>query len=373
MNPTKSAVQLHYEQYVYPDFPRLSSVRGCDTYALNGQALWAFFNGEPLDPKTGRILLAGSGSFSPYPTAVANPETPIIALDLSKANLDRARQHTRWHLHFNVDFIEGDLLKATDRFGETSFHFIDCYGVIHHIADAVAACQTLHALLKPRAFARIMVYSRGARRSIESVRHAMKLLKIKDVSQIKALYRRAKADSRFRACLDSTSEAAFDAGLADLFLHPYTRTYTVDELLQTLYQANLDPLLFIHPGALADIQQEIARLRAMELDGGFASNFILFAGRCEDKERRHRWKAVKAAGETRISLNPVIRRFLPILPILPQQPAPRLGFKNPVIDLKGKRLLTRFKKPIPALELDSSQRQAVATYLQALFLIETGW
>ncbi len=365
------AVKAHYEKYIYPDFPRLSSVRGCDAYALNLEALWAYFNGERLNPRAGKILLAGCGSFSPYPTAVANPQSRITALDLSRANLNRARQHTGLHLYFNVDFLEGDLLKATDRFGEKIFHFIDCYGVIHHIPEAASAWRTLHALLKPGAFARIMVYSRCARRSIQSVRRAMKLLDIQSVWEIRALYCRAKAGSRFRECVDFAPEAAFAAGLADLFLHPYAKTYTVNELLDMLDQAHLEPLRFIHSGALPEASAEISRLRELELDDDLTTNFILFVGRREDAPLRSDWQSVKSGGETVISLNPVIQRFLPVFPVIPLQPAPRLGFENPAIDFSGKRLLSRFKKPLPVVQIDARQQAAVDRYRQALFLIET--
>lgn len=365
------AVKAHYEKYVYPDFPRLSSVRGCDTYALNLESLWARFNGERLDPGIGQILLAGSGSFSPYPTAVANPKARIFALDLSRANLNRAKQHTWLHRYFNVDFVEGDLVKAADRFGEKIFHFIDCYGVIHHIREASDALQTIHDLLKPGAFVRIMVYSRCARRSIQSARNAMQLLQIQNVREVRALCRRAKTGSRFKACLDSAPEATFDSGLADLFLHPYAKTYTLDELLEALAQARLEPLLFIHPGALIEVDAEIARLRELEFDQALTTNFILFAGRQEDALMRRQWKDAQACGETIISLNPVIKRFLPAFPLIPLKPAPKLGFENPVIDLRGKRLLSRFRKPVIASQMNSSQREAVAKYRQALFLIET--
>ncbi|MCP5159212.1 MAG: class I SAM-dependent methyltransferase [Gammaproteobacteria bacterium] len=364
-------VKAHYEKYVYPDFPRLASVRVCDTYALNLESLWARFNGEPLDPTLSRILLAGCGSFSPYPTAVANPKARITALDLSKTNLRKAKQHTWLHLRFNVDFIEGDLIEAVDLFGEESFHFIDCYGVIHHMRDDASAWQTLHTLLKPGAFARIMVYSRQARRSIQAIRWAMRLLQIQDVRKLKALCRSAKAGSRFRECLDATPEAAFDAGLADLFLHPYAKTYTLDALLKKLGRAGLEPLLFIHPGAWADIDAEMARLRTLESERALTANFILFAGRQEDAWMRRGWEHLKARRATCISLNPVIRKALPLFPILPLKPAPKLGFENPAIDLCGKLLLSRFKKPVSRSSIEPAHLETVEKYLQALFLIET--
>ncbi|MCB1921111.1 MAG: class I SAM-dependent methyltransferase [Candidatus Competibacteraceae bacterium] len=364
-------VKAHYEKYVYPDLPRLASVRGCDAYALNLEALWARFNGERLDPNEGRILLAGCGSFSPYPTAVANWRTPITALDLSTANLNRARQHAWLHLHFNVDFIEGDLTRATELFSEQAFHFIDCYGVIHHIPDDAVALRTLHALLKPGAFARIMVYSRCARRSIQAARRALRLLEIQNVQEIRALCRKARSGSRFRECVDAAPEAAFDSGLADLFLHPYARTYFLIELLAKLDQADLELLGFIHPGALPDIGAEIARLRNLETARTLTTNFILFAGRKEDASRRRVWKDFKARQETWVSLNPVIKKFLPRFPLIPIKPAPRLGFDNPVINFAEKRLLARFKTPVAKSVIEPDCLEAVEKRLHALFLIET--
>lgn len=308
---TPTLVKAHYEKYVYPDFPRLSSVRGCDTYALSLEALWARFNSERLDPRAGQILLAGSGSFSPYPTAIANPKARITALDLSTANLHRAKQHTWLHLHFNVDFLAGDLTQAIHLFGKEVFHLIDCYGVIHHIHDDLVALQTLHALLKPGAFARLMVYSRCARRPIQAARRAMRILEIKDVREIKTLYRKAKFGSRLRECLDAAHEAAFDSGLADLLLHPYAKTYTLNELLGKLDQADLEPLWFMHPGALAEVDAEIARLRNREIERTLTVNFALFVGRKEDAPLRREWDNARTGRETFISLNPVIKNSCP--------------------------------------------------------------
>ncbi|MBZ4194640.1 MAG: class I SAM-dependent methyltransferase, partial [Candidatus Contendobacter sp.] len=108
----QDAVKAHYERHVYPQFPLWASVRTCDVYALNLDALWARFNGERLPQKERKILLAGCGSFSPYPTAVANPEAQIMALDLSEANLRRATLHSWIHGYFNVNFIRGDITQT---------------------------------------------------------------------------------------------------------------------------------------------------------------------------------------------------------------------------------------------------------------------
>ncbi|MGB2682390.1 MAG: class I SAM-dependent methyltransferase [Candidatus Competibacter sp.] len=367
----RQAVKAHYEKHVYPRFPLLTSVRLCDTYALNLDALWARFNGEWLDRHDKKILLAGCGSFSPYPTALANSKAQITALDLSKANLDRAKLHTWLHRRFNVDFVEGDLLGAQLLLGEKSFHFIDFYGVLHHIPEAVPALRIIHSLMKEGAILRLMVYSAQARRSVQAVRTALRLLHVGEVDAIKRLYRKAADSGRFKDCIESNYEAGFDWGLADLFLHPYAKTYKIDELLEILKEAQLEPILFIHPNALCDTAQEIARLRDLELARERATNFMLFAGRVEDSETRRAWNRHKETQDTVIALNPVIEKSLPLLPFKPVTPGPKLGFKNPPIDFKSTRLLSKFKRPIRKSAVEPAWSDAVRCYLQALFLIET--
>lgn len=366
----KTAVQEHYEQHVYPHISPFSSIRGYDAYVLNAEALWAYFNGAVLAPKTARILLAGSGSFSPYPTALANPQGLITALDLSASSLKRAQWHTWLHLHFNVEFVQGDLLEATRRFGQQTFHFIDSYGVIHHIPDAQGAGRVLHDLLQPGGVIRMMLYSKCARRSIESVRRALRLLKVCEVAQIKELYANAPLDSRFRNCLDSTPDAQFDAGLADLFLHPYAKNYSVDDLLLWLRDVGLEPLRFAHPGALPLVNDEIIRLRQLEQSRQLKHNFVLFAGRSVDRKQRDIWQKMRNQDAVTVRINPVLQRFLPTLPLVSIQPAPRLGFSNPKIDYRGNILLASLKKPRALSSFTPAQRVLVDEYRNAMFLLE---
>jgi hypothetical protein len=102
-------LRRHYELYPYPKYPLFASVRRCDTYALNLDALWSRFNGELPSPDFRRILIAGCGSFAPYPFAVANPDAAITALDLSQRSLKRARLHCLLHGISRVEFLGGDL------------------------------------------------------------------------------------------------------------------------------------------------------------------------------------------------------------------------------------------------------------------------
>ena len=367
----QQAVKRHYEKYVYPKFPLLSSVRRCDTYALNLDSLWARFNGKRLSSGEKKILLAGSGSFSPYPTAVANQEAQITALDLSVENLKRARLHTLIHRQFNVDFVAGDIIEAHKFLGENSFQLIDCYGVLHHILDAVSALNSIHLMLKTGGLLRIMVYSKCARKPVESIRKSLKILHIDELKKLKVLYKKSKNESRFRNYLDSTYESKFDSGLADMFLHPYTKTYTINGLLKLLDAADFEPLLFIHHGALPDVKAEIERVADMENKNELSTNFILFAGRKQDAAMRLEWETIKNQQDTVISLNPVIMNSLPLLPLIPLKPEPKLGFKNPPINFKGQWLLSKFRKPVKKSSIKyHDDWEWIEQYLKAMFLIE---
>lgn len=353
-------VRRHYERYVYPCYSYLASVCRCDTYALNLQSLWAHFNGEWLPAGRERILLAGAGSFSPYPTSVANPKGAITALDLSRPNLRRAQIHSLLHNRRNIRYEAGDLLDPAAAPGE--FHFIDCYGVLHHLADPPAGLCALYRRLSPGGILRIMVYSRSARREAESIRRAMRLLRIDDIPTLKKLIRRARHGSRLADYLAGSFEATFDSGLADAFLHPLARTFRIDELLPMVEAAGFTPLRFAHRGALPDVTAEVERVKRLEATGEFNANFILYLGK-ETKGGR------MLADGGMIRLNPAIdyvvgRRMFGSVKV-----AEKLGVSNPLVDGAARRLLRRFRQPVPVETLTAEERARLAPFIEAMFLV----
>ena len=222
-------VRAHYQSYPYPLYPLIASVRRCDTYALNLHFLWARFNRTLPPPEAQNILIAGCGTFAPYPCAVANPDVTITALDLSERSLRRARWHCLLHGCRNVEYRCGDLLDRDAIAGE--FGLIDSFGVLHHLEDPLAGLKTLERHLMPGGILRIMLYSRYARREEESIRRAFRILGIDNSDSAKRLLNRAAAGSRLADYLAASDEAATVSGLADALLHPCVQTYRVDELL----------------------------------------------------------------------------------------------------------------------------------------------
>jgi len=354
-------VQAHYQRYPYPHYPLIASVRRCDTYALNLHALWARFNRTLPPPEAKKILIAGSGTFAPYPWSVANPDVQITALDLSARSLRRARWHCILHGRRNIEFRCGDLSNQdviADKFG-----LIDSFGVLHHLDDPLAGLKSLEKHLVPGGILRIMIYSRYARREEESIRRAFRLLGIDSPRSAHRLLRNAVAGSRLASYVATSGEAATVAGLADALLHPRVHTYRIDDLLSMIAQTGLELLLFAHRDALEDPKEEVERLRALENNCLSPGNFVLYLG-----------KMVTQAGNDRSNgmmvLNPCLVSAVSRFTLGTLQIPARIGIDNPPLTRRDRSFLRQFVAPVSCRELSGDAAERVAIYKRLLFLVE---
>ena len=355
-----SEVTGHYERHPYPHYPLLASVRRYDTYAMNLTALWARFNGELLQEHDGKILLSGCGAFAPYPMSLSNPKAQITGVDLAQLNLQRARLHCLLHRRFNVRFLQGDFLDPSVTPGP--YHFIEAFGVLHHLDDPAAGMRALEQRLVPGGILRVMVYGRYARQEAESVRRAMRLLKVRDLAAIKRMLKKAAPDSRLRSYVDAAWEAKNDSGLADLFLHPNVKTYRIDEFMEMVGQTGLQPLLFTHLDALADPEQEIIRLRELDKRRETRANIICYLGRdCKGTANQ--------SADACLMLNPALREAVSPFNFAAPVPIDRLGHDNPPLTWAARRFLRRFRKPVQQASLTTSEQQQAERFLQELFLV----
>jgi SAM-dependent methyltransferase len=354
-------VRTHYEIYPYPHYPLLASVRRCDTYALNLTALWTRFNGCLPPSGRQRVLIAGCGSFSPYPFALANPDAKITALDLSSRSIGRARLHCLLHGRNNVTFRCGDLFDLSPADG--MFELIDAYGVLHHLDDPLAGLKALAARLSEGGILRLMVYSRYARREEEAIRRAFRLLHISDPDTARKLMSRSRPGSRLRGFAETSDEVVSEAGLADALLHPCVQTMRIDGLMEMIRQSGLEPLLFAHHGALADVAREIERIRALEASMESPGNFVIYLGR----------NVAGPCSENKASsllINPCLSGT--VGPFRPGtvHVAPRLGFPNPPLGRSERSYLRRFCQTQSWNKLSKSFRSLLPVYRRALFLLQ---
>lgn len=354
-------VQRHYQSYPYPHYPLLASVRRCDTYALNLDALWIRFN-RSLPPAAARkILIAGCGTFAPYPCSVANPDAAITALDLSGRSLRRARLHCLLHGRRNVTYHCGDLLDGASIAG--TYGLIDSYGVLHHLSDPAAGLKVLARHLMPGGIIRVMLYSRYARREEEAIRHALRLLEIQTPKDAKKLLTRARPGSRLASYLAVADEAASNSGIADALLHPRVRTYRVDELLELVAQAGLQPLLFAHPGAEESVPEEVERLRSLEKERRSPGNFVLYLGMGTAPQ-------TESGPDGLIMLNPCLTEAVSRFKLGRIDIPPRIGCDNPPLGSAERRFLRRFITPLQRSSLADYLAEVVKHYKRQLFLLE---
>ena len=351
-------VQRHYEQYPYPRYPLLASVRKSDSYALNLQSLWSYANGT-LPPEVQTILIAGCGTFAPYPFSLANPECRVTALDLSEGSIRRARLHCLLHGRSNITFVTGDLEESSLLPGP--FGLIDAYGVLHHLNDPLAGLQALVGRLAAGGIIRLMLYSRITRRDEESLRRAFRLLKVTSVQTVRDMVRRSPPGSRLRDFFEASREVDNDVGVADALLHPTVRTYRIGELRQLLKEAGLKVLRYAHGGALHEVEREEERLRLLEAEHSSPGNFVLYAVR--ENHRR-----VDTAPDSLLLLNPCLRKVVgSLLPGSMTIPA-RFGGEDTLLGWSDRRFLNRFRRPAPLSALPPGDRERADKFVTALFL-----
>jgi SAM-dependent methyltransferase len=354
-------VQTHYQKYPYPHYPLLASVRRCDTYALNLSSLWARFNRAQPPAEANKILIAGCGTFAPYPWAVANPDTPITALDLSERSLKRARRHCLLHGRRNVVYRCGDLSDPAVIDGK--FGVIDSFGVLHHLDDPTAGLKTLERHLVPGGIMRIMLYSRYARREEESIRRAFRLLGIDSPRTARRLLHKAAAGSRVANYMAASDEAATVSGFADALLHPRVHSYRIDDLLEMISRTGLELLMFAYRDALESPAEEIERLRTLEKERLSPGNFVLYLG-----------KNISPAGngcrDGLIELNPCLVSAVSRFKLGTLRIPPRIGSVNPPLSYRDRAFLRRFITPVRRSDLSADEAERVAAYLRLLFLIE---
>lgn len=352
------SVRRHYELYPYPDYPLLASVRRCDTYANNLDALWARFNGELPPENLRRVLIAGCGSFAPYPFALANPESAITALDLSTKSLRRARLHCLLHGITHPDFLAGDLLDPLIAPGP--FGFIDCFGVLHHLEDPLAGLRALEKRLGEGGILRVMVYSTYTRWEEDSIRRALRLLKVRTPEQVRQMVARARKGSRLREFFEESEEVSSRSGLADALLHPLVASFKIGPFLDLVGATGLKPLLFAHRGALFDPEEETARIRELEARRESPGNFVLYLGK----------DAKGGCGEGgSFRLNPCFAGALSRPRLAPLLIPGRLGEANPPLPRGERSFLRRFKNPVPAAALSREDLIRAEGHADKLFLL----
>jgi SAM-dependent methyltransferase len=198
-----------------------------------------------LPPKP-RVLVPGCGTFQAVALALQLPTADILGVDLAEESLATCRKAA-------AEIGLGNLTVREENILELSFQdeldYIDCDGVLHHLADPAAGFKALARALKPEGILRVMVYNRYHRIATSAFQKAVKTLLVdaslcdldSGLQVARKLLEECPAGGRLREYSD---RIASDSQLADTFLQPVEHSYTVESLQALVESCGLE---LLHP------------------------------------------------------------------------------------------------------------------------------
>lgn len=212
---------------------------------------------EPY-PRRLRLLDVGCGTGAALvPIAAMHPDAAVIGLDLSEASLEIAGQ--RGASLPNLTLLQGDLLDEASvdallALSPSGYDVIWCSGVLHHLSDPDRGLAHLRRLLAPDGVLSLMVYAHFGRLPVARLARAVQLIAGPDApfeareALVRALLSSLEGGSLTRPPWDDGLRAP-PAELADRYLHPWARSYRVEELLGSIESHGLRMLRWLEPRA----------------------------------------------------------------------------------------------------------------------------
>ncbi len=205
-----------------------------------------------------RVLVAGGGTgdgaiMLAQQLADRNDGGEVRYLDLSVASLEIAQARAQIRGLDNITFEQASLLDL-DPARDGPFDYIDCCGVLHHLADPAAGLAALARVLAPGGGIGLLLYAPYGRTGVYPLQQAMRRLFPADLPVAERL-------AGGRSLYDALPETNWlnrnpfiadhlhsdDAGFYDLLLHSRDRAFTVTEIDELARDAGLNISGFVEP------------------------------------------------------------------------------------------------------------------------------
>jgi SAM-dependent methyltransferase len=178
----------------------------------------------------------------------------VVSIDISEASNDVARARARVRGLKNITFLHGSLLELPER-GLEPFDYVNCVGVLHHLADPDAGLKALTAVLKPDGLMSLMLYATYGRTGVYQMQELMRLINGDEpdiqakVDTTKAVLAELPAGNWFKRGeeLITDHRTDGDVGIYDVFLHEQDRAYTVPETYDFVERAGLTLVDYSRP------------------------------------------------------------------------------------------------------------------------------
>ncbi len=234
-------VKQQYEALPYP--PRdpqdeLKSLAISESDAIDKVNFYGF-GGRQTFRHHFRVLVAGGGTGDAvisWAEQLRDFDTAeVVYLDMSAASMKVAQERAKIRNLKNITWIHDSLLDLP-RMDIGQFDFINCSGVLHHLASPEEGLAALKSVLKKDGVINLMVYAKYGRLAIYPLQELMRKIN-KDVSDIgekiancKEVLKSLPANHWFHRSPMSDHKNYGDSGLYDLLLHEQDRAYDVPEL-----------------------------------------------------------------------------------------------------------------------------------------------
>lgn len=253
-------VRNQYEHYPYPyRDPEEEKTRLLSTLDGFLEKINHYCYKGKQDFNNFRVLIAGGGTGS---AAIFLAEqlrdkknSEVVYLDISKQSMAVAQKRAEIRELTNIRWVHGSILDLAD-LDIGHFDYINCVGVLHHLADYYQGLQALSSVLTDDGCMGIMVYGKHARSPIYQMQELMGLVNTDEkdmqekVENTKNILRCLPPSNPFKRCENqwlSEVEEYGDIGIYDLFLHSRDHGFDVLELYEWVESCGFNIVEFIGP------------------------------------------------------------------------------------------------------------------------------
>jgi len=314
------SVQSFYERMPYPApltnlDAHLELLR--DTERRRIRSLLLFPEGESENRQ--QILVAGCGTSQAARVALREPDSRVVAIDISEASLNHLRALQQKYRLDNLEIHQLSILDVSSL--NLAFDQIICTGVLHHLPNPDEGLRCLRDVLRSSGALQIMVYATYGRAGIYMMQEYCRLLGInsldQDLEDLSSTLKCLPDDHPLSPLLHKYRDFTQPHALADALLHPQDRAYTVPQLYEWLGHCDMTfgrwmeqaPYL-PHCGDIADTPQA-ARLRELPEATQFAAVELFRGAIAQHNFVAYRSDRTKAAQPVQFS-GEQWRRYIPV-------------------------------------------------------------
>ncbi|MEO7886748.1 MAG: class I SAM-dependent methyltransferase, partial [Polaromonas sp.] len=192
-----------------------------------------------------RALVAGGGTGDAtifLAEQLRHTNAQIVHLDMSSASIALAKERAQIRGLANITWVHDSLLNLPARAAEFgTFDYINCSGVLHHLADPDAGFRALLSVLKDDGAIGLMVYATTGRTGVYQMQSLMRMVNgaetdaQRKIANTRDILASLPPSNWFKRSEDLHHDHKMgDSGIYDLLLHSQDRAYSVGELFDWL-------------------------------------------------------------------------------------------------------------------------------------------